>query len=271
MSNRPEYHVKRFPLTRRAVIDSGRLARRRHIISGLYDMDVTEARRILSAHKARTGESISFTAFILACLGRAIDANLHMHAYQNMWGRLILFEEVDCTTMIEIELQGQAFPLAHIIRAINKRDVYSIHDEIRAIKADPQGSMSLRSAWYMGPFLLLPAFVRDIIYGLIHRMPRLIKKTTGTIVVSSVGMFGMSGGWGLGPGSIFTMSVLLAGVTEKPAVVDGNIAIREMLQITVQVNHDIIDGAPAMRFGTRLKELVESAYGLEPFAEEQNQ
>jgi pyruvate/2-oxoglutarate dehydrogenase complex dihydrolipoamide acyltransferase (E2) component len=51
-------------------------------------------------------------------------------------------------------------------------------------------------------------------------------------------------------------------MSEKPGVVDGQIAIREYLSLTVSLDHDVIDGAPAARFVTRLKELIESGFGL---------
>ena len=38
---------------------------------------------------------------------------------------------------------------------------------------------------------------------------------------------------------------------------------REYLSITITVDHDIVDGAPAARFIQRLKERIESGYGLE--------
>jgi pyruvate/2-oxoglutarate dehydrogenase complex dihydrolipoamide acyltransferase (E2) component len=44
--------------------------------------------------------------------------------------------------------------------------------------------------------------------------------------------------------------------------VDGEIRIREYLSVTISFDHDIVDGAPAARFAQRLKELVESGYGL---------
>ena len=43
---------------------------------------------------------------------------------------------------------------------------------------------------------------------------------------------------------------------------NGRIAIREYLSMTISFDHDIIDGAPAARFTQRLKELIESGYGL---------
>ena len=54
----------------------------------------------------------------------------------------------------------------------------------------------------------------------------------------------------------------MGGIGEKPGIVEGHIAIREYLSLTVSFDHDTIDGAPAARFTQRLKDLIESGYGL---------
>jgi pyruvate/2-oxoglutarate dehydrogenase complex dihydrolipoamide acyltransferase (E2) component len=56
--------------------------------------------------------------------------------------------------------------------------------------------------------------------------------------------------------------ITMGGIGEKPGVVDGQIAIREYLSLTISFDHDIVDGAPAARFTERLKELIESGFGL---------
>jgi pyruvate/2-oxoglutarate dehydrogenase complex dihydrolipoamide acyltransferase (E2) component len=78
-------------------------------------------------------------------------------------------------------------------------------------------------------------------------------------------MFGAGGGWGLNPGTIYTTSIMLGGIAEKPGVVDGEIAVREYLSMTLSFDHDVVDGAPAARFVSRLKALIEDGYGLEEF------
>ena len=55
----------------------------------------------------------------------------------------------------------------------------------------------------------------------------------------------------------------VGGIGEKPGVVDGHIAIREYLSLTISFDHETIDGAPAVRFTQRLKELIEGGYGLD--------
>ena len=59
-----------------------------------------------------------------------------------------------------------------------------------------------------------------------------------------------------------TLMMTVGGIGEKPGVVDGQIAIREYLSLTISFDHELIDGAPAARFTERLKELIESGYGL---------
>ena len=74
-------------------------------------------------------------------------------------------------------------------------------------------------------------------------------------------MFGEDAGWGIPP-PLPTLMITVGGVGEKPVVIDGHIATRDYLSLTISVDHDIIDGAPAARFTERLRELIQSGYGL---------
>jgi hypothetical protein len=56
---------------------------KKHTVHGLVEFDVSRARSAIREYKARTDENLSFSAFVLACLGQAIDMNKHMHAYRN--------------------------------------------------------------------------------------------------------------------------------------------------------------------------------------------
>jgi pyruvate/2-oxoglutarate dehydrogenase complex dihydrolipoamide acyltransferase (E2) component len=105
-------------------------------------------------------------------------------------------------------------------------------------------------------------FMRTIIYRVINRSPRLWKKYVGTVYLTAVGMFGNGGGWGIAF-SAHTLGIVLGGIGEKPVVVDGRIEICECLYVTADFDHDLIDGAPAVRFLERFKELVEIGYCLE--------
>jgi pyruvate/2-oxoglutarate dehydrogenase complex dihydrolipoamide acyltransferase (E2) component len=77
------YTVVPFSRMRRFSIDAGHLGRKRHTVHGLLELDVTAARQHIREHKARTGETLSFTAFIITCLAQAVDEHKEVHAYRN--------------------------------------------------------------------------------------------------------------------------------------------------------------------------------------------
>jgi pyruvate/2-oxoglutarate dehydrogenase complex dihydrolipoamide acyltransferase (E2) component len=59
-----------------------------------------------------------------------------------------------------------------------------------------------------------------------------------------------------------TLGITVGGIEEKPGVVDGRIEAREFLNVTLDFDHDIVDGAPAARFAQQFRELVVRGYGL---------
>lgn len=251
------YTAVPFPWERQMIIEGGRIASKRHTVFGLVEVDVTEARQILRDYKEQTGESISFTAFIVTCLGQAVEEHKMVHAYRDWRNRLILFDEVDVNMVVEIEMEGHKATLPHFVRAANKRTLLDIHNNIRKVQKRPEKSREFGAM----SFARLPAFMRDVFYWFVFRNPFWLKKAFCTVGVTAVGMFAKGSGWAV-PFSVHTLDVALGGIAEKPGVVDGRIEIREYLCLTLMFDHDMVDGAPATRFAGRFKELIESAYGL---------
>jgi pyruvate/2-oxoglutarate dehydrogenase complex dihydrolipoamide acyltransferase (E2) component len=252
------YTIEPFPKMRRFALDAGRLGRQRHIVHGLLEMDVTDARQYIREHRARTGESLSFTAFVITCLAKAVDMHKEVHALRNWRNQLIIFDDVDINTMIEVELGHRRVPMPHIIKAANRKTFREIHNEIRATQAKPASSTESR---FMRSFLLLPWPIRRLLYWVVVKNPRLARKYTSSVMVTAIGMFGKGGGWGI-PMPNFPLTVTVGGIAEKPGVVEGQIEVRQYLDVTVSFDHDIIDGAPAARFTRQFRELVERGYGL---------
>jgi pyruvate/2-oxoglutarate dehydrogenase complex dihydrolipoamide acyltransferase (E2) component len=247
-----------YPRIRLLMADGGRLGRQKHTVHGLVEFDVTRARQAIRQHKAQTGEALSFTAFIIACLGKAIDANKHMHAYRDWRNRLVLFDEVDVNTLFEVEVDGKKTIRPHILRGVNQKSFAELHQEVRSFQQAHQGS---RESRFIDGFVRLPGFVRRLFLWFLFKDPQRIKELYGTVLVTSIGMFGSGGGWGI-PVPNHTLQVTLGGIAEKPGVVEGQIQVREYMSVTVSFDHDIVDGAPAARFTQRFQELVERGYGL---------
>jgi pyruvate/2-oxoglutarate dehydrogenase complex dihydrolipoamide acyltransferase (E2) component len=112
----------------------------------------------------------------------------------------------------------------------------------------------------------LPKFIRMFIWKIILNNPFLLKKMMGTVVLTSLSMFGKVSGWAI-PTSIHPICFAPAGVVRKAGVVNDRkqgerVEIKEYLNLTILFDHDVIDGAPSARFVATLVRLMESAYGL---------
>jgi pyruvate/2-oxoglutarate dehydrogenase complex dihydrolipoamide acyltransferase (E2) component len=253
-----------YPKMRRLMAVAYRSAQRKPMIYGLLEVDVTKARAFLQEHKAKTGESLSFTAFIIACLAKAIDEHKAVQALRKGRKHLIVFEDVDVATPIERDVSGQKPSIQYTIRAANRKTFREIHDEIRAAQVEDaetvlRGFKAIHALLFLPTFLFRPFFW--VGSWIARAYPQMQKKSWGTVGITAVGMFGKGAGWGI-PTATPTLMITLGGIGEKPGVVDGQIAMREYLSLTISFDHDIIDGAPAERFTQRLKDLVESGYGL---------
>ena len=114
---------------------------------------------------------------------------------------------------------------------------------------------------FVPDLLFMPFFWAFVWVG--RWYPRLWKNAGGTVGISSVGMFGDGAGWGIPASTPTTLMLTVGGIGTKPVAIDGQIESREYLSLTISVDHDIVDGAPAARFTRSLKELIESGYGLD--------
>jgi pyruvate/2-oxoglutarate dehydrogenase complex dihydrolipoamide acyltransferase (E2) component len=254
-----EYKVVPDPKLRRMEAAAFRSAQHNPMIHGLLEVDVSRARAFLREQKAKTGESLSFTAFLIACLAQAIDEHKAVQAFRKGRKRLILFEEVDVYTLIDRDVAGQEQPLTYIVRAANRKTVREIHQEIRAAQVQDV-EKELKWFQFLPDLLFRPFFWVFSWIG--RRYPQMWKKFVGTVGITSVGMFGKGAGWGIPP-AMPTLMITVGGIGEKPILVDGHIALRDYLSLTISFNHDVIDGAPAARFTQRLKDLIESGSGLD--------
>ena len=169
-----------------------------------------------------------------------------------------MFADVNINSMVEIEAGGRKIPIPHIFEAVNRKSYLDIHHEIRATQKNPQQTVE---ANFMEWFLFLPAFMRRMFYWFVMRMPRQFRSYSSSVMVTAVGMFAQGGGWAITMPN-FTLTVAVGGIARKPGVVEDRIEIREYLDLTVSIDHDIVDGAPMARFVNYFRELIENGYGL---------
>lgn len=274
MDDTGTYRELKFPAFRNPTVDTLDIGRRKHHVPVLFEVDVTEGRNILRNFKAATGQGVSFTAWVMKCIGQAVSEHKHIHALRRGRGRLILFDDVDISVVVEKPVgdnqgQPQTLPMPTVVRRTNEKDVQAIHSEIRAAQAAPRikGEVHIGSHRYASLaklFAALPRILRNLLFWRrLMNNPFLTKRMMGTVVVTSIGNIGKGSGssWAI-PIGIHPLMVAIGTIAKKPGVVENAIDIREYLSLTVLFDHDVTDGAPVARFILRLKELLETGHGL---------
>lgn len=267
MKKNIDYIIESFPASRNFTMDVGKIGLQKHHIKALIELDVTESRNKIRAIKEGSGNGISFTSWMLKCISQAMVENRHVHALKKGRNRLIIFNNIDLSIIVEKEVNGVLVPLPLVIRDLNQKSLNEIYYEIEDAKnkiIENETDYVLennRKNVQMKLFTFLPQFIRLYIWKILLNNPFRIKKMMGTAVVTSVGMMGNADGWII-PYSIHPACFALGSIVKKTGVVDNSIVIREYLKMTILLDHDVIDGAPAARFVSQLSDYIENGYGL---------
>lgn len=255
--------MEKFPKIRKLVVDILDIAVLQHTITGFTEYDVSKPREIIQKIKEKNKVKISFLAYFTNCLAKAVDECKILQGMKIGNKKIVIFDEVDICTLLEAGEKWQRVPLMYVVRNTNNRKLKEINEELQSVKKD-LSSYYQKFASKIGKYLLVPGFIRKLYLKMKYkRDPKFRKNLAGTVCLTSVGpLFGDTGyGWGL-PVSFYPLYVVIGSIVKKPMIKNNQIAISEFVNVTISIDHDILDGAPGARFARRLKELVESGYGL---------
>lgn len=225
------------------------LGQARHAMHALLEVDVTEARARIRAFRARTGRSLSLTAYLTGCLARAIAADPRVGAMRHGRRRLLVFPDVDVTLPVESGIENEPIPVPHIVRAAQRKPLELISREIASSAAGPVPYATSRRL--LGAWLMVPAWLRRRLLSLVLADARRRKRLTGTALVTAVGLPGRGRAWGLPGGTSHPISLVIGGLR----LADEG---RATVALTLTFDHDTVNGAPAARFVRRFARLVES-------------
>jgi pyruvate/2-oxoglutarate dehydrogenase complex dihydrolipoamide acyltransferase (E2) component len=246
--------VRPFPSGRRLVTAAVRAGGRIMPMHGLFDVDITMARRLLAEHEP----PLSLTAFIIASIGRAAAAHPQVHAYRDWRGRLVEHRYVDVQTLIEVPTSQGAFGLVHVVRDADIRSVAEISAEIRAVQADSSTTTSGRLLATLGPTLGRIPGLYPLMYAGMSRSRR-VHLATGTVQVTAVGTFADGGGFAIAPPTLASLLLVVGGVSRRPRAIGDRVEVRDVLDLTLTIDHNVVDGSPATRFAADLRQLLTTA------------
>ncbi len=267
MSERQSYEIA-YPSSRQLTFDLGRVGLAKHHVRALLEVDVTEARRIIKQNRHQ-GNKISFTAWLIKTIADCVA--LHppiagVNAAKH--NKVLVFEDVDLSIVVEKEVNGTRVPLPYVIRKADKKTLLHIQDEIESEKAQTvkgEGDYVLGDGFNemgMKLFVRLPQWLRLILMRLlVLNHPQQVKELMGTVMITTAGMVGHTRGW-IMPFSMHPLALAFGSLNEQAAIYRGEIQKREILHLTVLIDHDVIDGVPAARFVDDLVKKLQAGFGL---------
>ncbi len=267
MKENHEHTIRKFSSSRQFTIDIGKLGMKKHHVKALVQVDVTQSRKKIRQMRKEKGNVLSFTSWLLTCIGRAVEEHPAVHALRKGGNRLVVFRDIDISTVVEKKVGEVQVPIPLVIRNVNKKNVTEIYEEIEDAKRE---QLKEGSDFVLGKdkkndpariFAVLPQCIRLVAWKLLLSNPVRVKKMMGTVMVTSVGMMGKASGWII-PYSIHPVCLAIGSIETRPGVNNDSIDIREFLNVTILMDHDVIDGVPAARFVSRFSELIESGYSL---------
>ena len=257
-----------YPSSRQLTFDVGRIGLAKHHVRALLEVDVTEARRLIKQSR-RGGRKISFTAWLIKSIADCIALHPPVAGLNDAKrNKVLVFEDVDISIVVEKDVNGARVPLPYVIRKADKKTLFEIQEEIEAAKSqkvEGEGDYVLgqgQNALGMKLFVGLPQWLRLILMRLlVLNHPQRVKDMMGTVMITTAGMIGHTRGW-IMPFGMHPLCLAFGSLNEQAAIYKGEIQKREILHLTVLIDHDVIDGVPAARFVDDLVKKLQAGFGL---------
>lgn len=260
--NKP-HTVNTFPSWRTLIADTGLVQSRKNELNFFAEIDITNSLKWIKK-KRKKKEDISFTAFMVKSIATVLEEFPDPSAMLYNNKKTITFKEIDVVVPVEKEFQNQKVVATYIIRNIQDKTIRMIWNEIEQAKLktmesekdfnlNPENQVSLRLLKF---FMVLPKFLRINLIKLVKLNPFERKKRFGTFGFSNIGNVESPPGW-YNSNIMDSLGFVANAIVKKPWVVKGKIKIRDILYLSIYMDHDIIDGANGARFIEKLKNNLE--------------
>lgn len=253
-----------FPKTRLATLDICTVGLQKHHISAMIEFDVTDSREKIKQLK-RNGNKISFTAWLIKVISNTIKEYETVAGYLQGKRKVITFTDINVSIAVEKEVNGQKVPIPLVIEKANEKSIESITKQINDATAQQLTEKDIvlqsKSSRMERIYYALPGFIRRGFWNYLLKHPQLAYSKMGNVAITSVGMIGRINGWFI-PISVHPICFGIGKITKKPVVIDDKIEIREILNMSVLIDHDVVDGGLMARFISKLSDNIENGKEL---------
>lgn len=258
------FKTEMFPKTRIATNDVCSVGIQKHHVIALLDMDVTDSREKIKQLK-KNNNRISFTAWLIKVIGVTVKDFGRVAAFLDGKRKIVIFDDINVSVAVEKEINGQKVPIPLVIEKANEKSTEAITSEINNARnknlTDKDIVLHSKSTRKERIYYHLPGFLRRYFWRWLIRHLHFAYSKMGNVAVTTVGMMGKANGWFI-PISVHPVCFGIGKITKKPVVVNDKIEIREMLNMTVLLDHDVVDGGEMARFISKLSDNIEKGKEL---------
>lgn len=262
--------------TRRKLAIATWSAAREGNIYGKLTLDAKNALAYLDHLRRRTGEKVTMTHLC----GKAVALALREAPTLNgrvALGRFIPHKTVDVTFLVALPGEHGGDLAKAKIERLDERPLAEVAQELRRLSErlrggkDPdfeksKGVVRLLPTWLLAPFVNLVGFLTG---GLGISLPALGLEAFpfGSCIITSVGPLGLDEGFvPPTPFARVPVTLLVGAVRDRPAVVDGKLAIRPQLTLCATIDHRFIDGAQLAVLAQVVHRVIENPWTLDGLA-----
>ena len=239
-------------------------------IYGKITIDASEALAYIAKVRELTGVKVTITHLVGIAVGRALGKAPDLNG-RIVWGGFEPYDSVDVSYLVQLD---EGSDLAKVkIDNVDKKSMVDIAGELRerAQKlrnkedADFEKSKGLLRAlptWLLRPLLFVTGWLASAV-GLSVPALGVERFPFGSCIITSVGMLGLDEGFA--PPTPFARTpllILVGAINDKPAVVDGELAIRPQLTITATIDHRFIDGFQGGILAKEARSVLENPWQL---------
>lgn len=234
-------------------------ARRFHApVTASVELDVTETRARFQAER-RAGRRVGLTTYLIRATAMLVREApvLQRHLFTTWYGkkREVTFDQISCTLIVARKgPTGETMLLPVLIRDVDRRSWEELDQLVTDHRDRPLEELEQYQALERvkrAPRLALTWFSYKA-----RSDPEFYSRYFGTYGLSSLVDPG-------GPANAMStyantaVAFLPSTLRKRPWVHRGQIVPREILNMSVVIDHNLVDGAEALRLGHRMRDLIE--------------
>jgi pyruvate dehydrogenase E2 component (dihydrolipoamide acetyltransferase) len=234
-------------------------------IFGSVDIDVSEMENFV-AKKRKEGVKTTLTHLMTLIIGRAFREEVpELNAYIKR-GKVVQRENIDAMVSVLLkrdEMGSVKIPNVDQLTVAELSDL--IAEKIKNSRAGNENSamqskhMLSSIPWPFRTWLFNLYKLVTIDWGFSFPGLNLSSDSFGSYVISNIGTLGLDSGYGaLLPSSNVSIVLIIGKVYKKPVVINDEIVIRKILNLSATLDHRVVDGSHGGKLFRYIRKLAKN-------------